>query len=157
MVDVLGGRMLLSHNFDTTDQTIPALSREEFARVFILGFEGHDTVKARFIDHPHWIVELLFALEQLSPQQVGEFCAQILADVRRSQKTSQGPIPPILILGGLKTSPPTSDSPDALQPGQWGVDVVETDSPEGFLATMGWEAAIAQRPADNIFKVELKG
>lgn len=148
--------MLLSHNFDTMDRTIPALSREEFATVFIQGFGGHDTVKARLIDNPHWIVELLFATNLFSPQQVGERCAQILADVRRRQKSGDGPIPPILILGGLKTSPPTSASPDALQPGQWGVDVVETDSPEGFLEKIGWEAAIAQRPADNIFKVELQ-
>jgi hypothetical protein len=99
----------------------------------------------------------MFAPQQVSPQQVGEYCAQFLADMRHSQQPNRAPIPNILILAGLKTSPPISDSPDALQPGQWGVDVVETDDGAVFLEKMGWEVAIAQRPASHIFKVEIKG
>ena len=59
-------------------------------------------------------------------------------------------------MGGIKTTPATSTSPDSLQPGEWGVDVVETAVGEEFLAAMGWEKAIASKSVDSIFKVELK-
>jgi hypothetical protein len=150
------GRMLLSHNFNVTPDIVPALAREEFAEVFQSSLEQDAHLKCRLIHHPHWIVEILFATAQYSPQQVGELCARALARRRQAQRSHPQYLPEILVLGGLKTTPPTSDSPDALQPGNWGVDVVETLSGEAFLQTIAWEATIAQKPADSIFKVELK-
>ena len=147
--------MLLSHNFDITPDVLPALSREEFCEVFRSGLMPYPTLHCRLLDHPHWTVEIVFATPEFSPQQVGELCAQALADARTSQLTSDIQSD-ILILGGLKTTPPTSDSPDALQPGEWGVDVVETRSGDAFLVGIAWEATIAQRPADGIFKVVRK-
>ena len=147
------GRMLLSHNFTVSDDQVPALSRKAFAAVFQAGLRADTRLHCAPIEHPHWRAESRFSAAQPSPAQVGELCAQTLATQRRSQ--ASGKIPTILILGGLKTTPPTSDSPTALQPGEWGVDVVETESSEAFLQSIGWEATIAQRPPESIFKVEI--
>ncbi len=147
-------RMLLSHNFDITDEKVPALSREAFTQVFTDGFNSNSEIKCRLLDNPHWIVEII-APDVMTAQQVGEKCAQILAN---SRKESIGTLDfDILILGGIKTTPATSDSPDALQPKQWGVDVVETKSGDRFLQSIGWAATIATRPAEGIFKIELRG
>ena len=145
-------RILLSHNFDLKDDRTPALSREAFTQVFIDGFSSHPEVKCRQVDNPHWIVEIVSVAGFLTPQQVGEKCAQILSN---SRKQSLGSIDfDILILGGIKTTPATSNSPDALQPNQWGVDVVETKSGEQFLRSISWDTTIAGKPVDSIFKVE---
>lgn len=156
MLDQSPGRMLLSHNFDVSPDTIPALSREEFAEVFQSGLSAYKNLQCRLVNHPHWTVEILFPTNEFSPQQVGELCAQALADKRQSQQLKVDTMPEILVLGGIKTTPPTSDSPDALQPGNWGVDVVETRSGEVFLQAIAWDATIAQKPSDSVFKVELK-
>ncbi len=145
--------MLLSHNFDVSSDIVPVLSREEFTGVFQEGLIVHKNIKCRLVNNPHWIVEVLFSPEEFSPQQVAELCADALVQKRQTQGSS---IPEILVLGGIKTTPPTSNSPDALQPGNWGVDVVETLASEAFLQAIAWDATIAQKPADSIFKVELK-
>jgi hypothetical protein len=145
----LQGRLLLSHNFDVSPDLVPALSREEFVDVFRLSLP--EALPCRQVNNPHWIVEILFPAAEYSPSQIGELCAQALADKRRTGNA----IPEILVLGGIKTTPTTSDSPDALQPGDWGVDVVETRSGEAFLQAIAWEATVAQKPADSIFKVAL--
>ncbi|MBH8553527.1 DUF2656 domain-containing protein [Nostocaceae cyanobacterium CENA357] len=145
--------MLLSHNFDVSTDIVPVLSREEFTEVFQEGLIAHKNIKCRQVNNPHWIVEILFSPEEFLPQQVAELCADVLAQKRQAQGSS---IPEILVLGGIKTTPPTSNSPDALQPGNWGVDVVETLASEAFLQAIAWDATIAQKPADSIFKVELK-
>ena len=82
--------------------------------------------------------------------------SEALANKRISQGADPKSLPEILILGGIKTTPPTSDSPDALQIGDWGVDVVETLVGETFLKGIAWETTIASKSLDTIFKVELK-
>ncbi|BAY21064.1 hypothetical protein NIES2100_08090 [Calothrix sp. NIES-2100] len=148
--------MLLAHNFDVSGDIVPALSREEFAQVFQSSLSTYDNLQCRLVNHPHWTVEILFPTNEFSPQQVGELCAQALAEKRHKQQLNADTIPEILVLGGIKTTPPTSDSPDALQPGNWGVDVVETQSGEAFLQAIAWDATIAQKSADSVFKVERK-
>jgi hypothetical protein len=146
-------RMLLSHNFDIAAEKVPALSREAFTQVFIEGFKSTPEIKCRQVDNPHWILEVVAPEHLLTPQQVGEKCAQILA---ASRQESIGAIDfDVLILGGIKTTPATSDSPDALQLNQWGVDVVETRSGEQFLKSINWASTISAKPADSIFSVEL--
>jgi hypothetical protein len=151
MTSISQGRMLLSHNFDISPEVIPALSRDEFTAVFQAGLSA--PIQCRMVESPHWIVEVLFPAD-FSPSQIGQLCAEVLAAQRKMQQT-QG-MPEILVLGGVKTTPATSSSPDALQPGEWGVDVVETRSANAFLAAIAWDATIAQKPTDSIFKVELK-
>ena len=150
------GRMLLSHNFDISTNIAPALSREEFAEVFRLGLGDRPSCQTRLVSHPHWTVEILFDRNQFSPKQIGEFCAQALADQRIRQGLDRQSLPEILVLGGVKTTPTTSDSPDALQTGDWGVDVVETSVGATFLQGISWESTISSKPVDEIFKVELK-
>lgn len=161
--------MVLSHNFDISPDLIPAMSREEFVSVFQKGFgqsESSQTLLCRWLNHPHWILDIRFSRDDFSPLQIGESCARILAEYRRSQikatDSHTTALPEILILGGIKTTPATSTDPEALQPGDWGVDVVETHSSQLFLQNIGWEATIAhrwakpdQRPLpESIFKVE---
>ena len=148
--------MLLSHNFDISAIAVPSLSREEFAEVFRLGLSDRPSCQTRLIEHPHWIAEILFDRNQFSPQQIGEFCAIALHHKRISQGVTPENLPEILVLGGVKTTPPTSNSPDALQTGDWGVDVVETLSGDNFLKGINWEATIASKPSNQIFKVDLK-
>jgi hypothetical protein len=154
--------MLLSHNFALPPDILPPLNREEFAEVFRAGLTA-TRLQSRLLNHPHWIVEIVFPTAEFSPDQVGELCARSLSAARQSQRLDQNlaqssdqtATPEILVLGGLKTTPPTSNSPDALQPGEWGVDVVETLSRTAFLQSIAWDATIAQKPADSIFKIEL--
>jgi hypothetical protein len=148
--------MLLAHNFDVSSDVVPVLSREEFAEVFQSGLSAYEHLQCRLVNHPHWTVEILFSVQEFSAQQVGELCLHTLADKRRTQQLSKDTIPEILVLGGIKTTPPTSDSPYALQPGDWGVDVVETRSGEAFLQAIAWDATVAQKPADSVFKVEVR-
>jgi hypothetical protein len=145
------GRMLLSHNFDITDGSLAALSREEFAAVFRLGFNQDDCIQCRLINHPHWIVEILFPLDR-SASAVGSTCASILSQYR---EFATGTRSDILVLGGVKTTPPNTPDPDALQPGEWGVDVVETANGDRFLTSINWDKTIDQKPVDSIFKVAL--
>jgi hypothetical protein len=145
-------RMLLSHNFDLADPKVPALSREAFTQLFCDGFAAQAAVTCRQVDNPHWIVEITCSTDVLSPQQIGEYCTRILAESRTAEL---GAIDfDILVLGGIKTTPATSNSPDALQPNQWGVDVVETRSGSQFLRSIDWENTIASKPTDSIFKIE---
>jgi len=155
MTESQTGRMLLSHNFDLADKTF-SLSREEFTQVFMDGLDPYPDINCSAIDHSHWVVEIVFSSQQYSPAQIGEFCAQALENKRQKQIKDNQNFPDILILGGRKTTPPLSDAVNALQPNQWGVDVVETHSADDFLAAMGWEEQTAGKTLDDIFKVEKK-
>ncbi len=143
-------RMLLSHNFDLGDGDIPALSREAFTQVFVDALQ--DCAQCREVNNPHWVVEVLFNAMQITPSQLGDRYIQALSDFRRISLGETIALPDYLALGGLKTSPPTSDSPEALQPNQWGVDIVETQSAEAFLAGLNWDVVISDRPAETVFK-----
>lgn len=148
--------MLLSHNFDVTPDVVPALSREEFAQVFQLGLSDRLSCQTRLIDHPHWIVEILFDLDKFTPEQIGEFCAQALEDQRINQGLEHSSIPEILVLGGLKTTPPTSTAPDALQTGEWGVDVVETSVGATFYKAFHGKPRSLQNLLTPSLKLSLK-
>lgn len=143
--------MLLSHNFNLPDDPVPALDRAAFAAVFEQGLAAEPGLRCQRLEHPHWVVEVCFSAEQYHPQQVGERCGQVLFAARQQQVPPEH-MPQILVLGGLKTSPATSTSPTALQPGEWGVDVVETPVAETFLQGLNWDVMVAQRPADSTFQ-----
>lgn len=149
------GRMLLSHNFDLYDKVFDELTREEFAQVFIDALNSKDNIDVSFIDNPHWNVEILFSTTEFTPQKIGELCAQALKLQRLQHKPETAKLPNILILAGKKTTPPINSSPSSLQPGEWGVDVVETASVSTFLTAIRWEERIYTRPVENIFKIEL--
>jgi Protein of unknown function (DUF2656) len=151
------GRMLLSHNFDMPEGVFPPLSREDLTLVFADGLSQYPGIKCRQLNHDHWMVEILFS-NDFAPPQVGELCAEALVNRRMSQGKADDSFPDILILAGLKKTPPLSSDVEALQTGEWGVDVVETQSAESFLMAMGWEDKTSGKSIEDVFKVErIKG
>lgn len=146
-------RMLLSHNFAVSVDRLPWLDRPAFAQVFSEGWSDRPDLSVRLLEHPHWVVEILFSPDTLSPGELGDLCARTLAEKRRSQVKE--PLPDILVLGGIKNTPSTTSNPNGLQTSDWGVDVVETESAAGFLTEINWEGMTAARPPEAIFKVEL--
>ncbi len=157
MSDPATGRMLLSHNFNLSQSELPELSREEFAQVFVNGLQSKESIRCSSLEHPHWMVEILFPIAEFSPEEIGRICGQILSEKRQVEKPDDRVMPDILVLGGKKTTPAMSTSPTSLQPGEWGVDVVETPSAAIFLSAIQWETTISQKPTDSIFKIELIG
>ncbi len=154
MSDRSTGRMLLSHNFNLRNNELPALNREEFAQIFIDGLQGTENIKCSSIDNPHWVVEIIFSTDKFEPKEIGQICGDILTNQRKSQQPDSKAIIDTLILGGRKTTPATSMSPNSLQIGEWGVDVVETIQADVFLAEIAWSEMIASKPSDGIFKIE---
>ena len=149
--------MLLSHNFNLFKGELPALNREQFARVFIDGLQSQDSISCNLIKNPHWIVEIIYSEAEFSAKEVGDICSKILLEKRKEQKKDNETMPDILFLGGKKTTPAMGTSETSLQFGEWGVDVVETPSAEVFLASIQWDNAIASKPADSIFKIQHLG
>lgn len=155
MSDQSTGRMLLSHNFNLRNYELPALNREEFTQIFIDGLQGKEKIKCGLIDNPHWIVEIIFPTDQFEPKEIGQICGDILTSKRKSQQPDSKAVIDTLILGGRKTTPATSMSPNSLQIGEWGVDVVETIQADVFLQEIAWSQMTASKPSDGIFKIEL--
>ena len=144
--------MLLSHNFNLTNNELPALNREEFARIFIDGLKDRANISCSYIKNPHWVVEIIFPADEYEAKAVGQMCGDILIAKRESQTESI--TTDTLILGGKKTTPATSMSPTSLKPGEWGVDVVETAKADIFLQSINWNALTADKPSDGIFKID---
>jgi hypothetical protein len=143
MSTISQGRMLLSHNFNIQSNNVPPLSRLEFTAIFQVGLG--ESYQCQEVESPHWIVEVLFPGDR-SPLAVGEAVATALAAARNGDVE-------ILALGGLKSTPPTSNAPGALQPGEWGVDVVETANGETFLKSIDWANTVSGRSAETFFEV----
>ncbi len=150
-------QMLLSHNFDLGSGPIPALCREEFTAVFSDGFSDRPILQCQAVNNPHWILELKFDTEAWTAEQLGQACAHLLRQHRQQQlaghPNASALLPTVLILGGIKITSPTSDSPIALQTGEWGVDVVETANGDRFLESIHWHTTISQKDPTTIFKV----
>ncbi len=146
-------RMLLSHNCTLSEGQVSTLSRDEFANVFALGLQPHRDIQCSLIENPHWIVEVLFDAQQKSPTEVAALCAKTLGETRSTEATKKIDRYTVMLLGGIKTTPAMGASPTSLQPGEWGVDVVETSAPEQFLAGLNWEVVTANKPLEQIFKV----
>ena len=145
-------RCLLSHNYKITEILAPSLSTQAFSQVFELGFVDLG-YQVRPLSHPHWLCEVI---TELPPLSLGERLVQALVDFR-SQQLKSAPSYKILALGGLKNTPATSSHPDTLQPGEWGVDIVETEDEKAFLKLVNWDAMVAHRPTEEIFNVCYSG
>jgi hypothetical protein len=148
------GRMLLSHNFNLSNQELPNLHKSEFAQIFIDGLQDQKNINCSLIENPHWVVEILFPVDQFEPQEIGQMCGEILINKRKSQKPDSTVAIDTLILGGKKFTPVTNTSPTSLQTGEWGVDVVETLEAETFLTAINWHNLTAGKSGDCIFKIE---
>ena len=146
-------RMLLSHNCTLLEGQVSSLSRQDFANAFIEGLKTYTDIQCSLIDNPHWMVEILFDAQQKTPTDVAALCAQSLSTQRLAEPDRQINSYTVMLLGGIKTTPAMGNSSTSLQPGEWGVDVVETLSPEQFLAGLNWETVTASKPPEQIFKV----
>ncbi|MEO1622147.1 MAG: DUF2656 family protein [Cyanobacteria bacterium J06632_3] len=150
MTDNSQGRMLLSHNFTLPEEEVHSLNREEFAAVFTKGLSETPDIDCTLIDNPHWVVAVAYDTSKYSPTEVGQHCAQTLANYRK--ETSQKNFT-VMALGGVKNTPATSPLP-SLQPGEWGVDVVETVEPQEFLEEINWDKLSGAKPAEEIFRID---
>lgn len=146
--------MLLSHNFNLNNNELPALNGEEFAQVFIDGLKGKENITCRHIENPHWIVEIIFPSEKFEAEEIGKICGDILTSTRKENLAEAKLTTDTLILGGKKTSPVANNLPNTLQPGEWGVDVVETANGNAFLASINWEILIEGKSKDDIFRID---
>lgn len=147
------GRMLLAHNFNLTEDILPQLTRIEFTNIFSDYLKDHKNITFHQLNHPHWMVEILFNLDEINPFQVGELCIQALVEKRKSQIKNINSLPNTLFLAGKKTTPPISDNPEGLQTGEWGVDLVETTSADEFLREIGWQEKTAHKTENEVFKI----
>ncbi|MCP9809495.1 DUF2656 family protein [Cyanobium sp. HWJ4-Hawea] len=136
---------LISHNLQLPNGSIPSLTASELAE----GLKSHcdGVITAEALSHHHWLVRLVGKQDphELASQLVGAW-----ASLREGAGHDVDHA--ILALGGRKDSPASSGSP--LDLGSWGVDVVETMDPKGFLEAINWQALKAARPADGVFEVE---
>ena len=147
--------MLLSYNFNLNNNELPALNREEFAQVFIDELKEKNNISCSYIKNPHWVVEIIFPTDEYQAKEIGQICGDILISKRKGESADSKLATDTLILGGKKTTPASSMSPTSLQPGEWGVDVVETAQGDIFLASINWDNLTADKPSDGIFKIEL--
>lgn len=150
-------RMLLSHNFNLSDNELSALTRQEFSQVFIDGFQEQEEIICNHIENPHWITEIIFPKNMHEPKAIGQACGEILTNKRKNEIANTLLTTDTLVLGGKKTTPVANNLPTTLQPGEWGVDVVETASAKTFLASINWEILTADKPSDGIFEIEFSG
>ena len=145
-------RYLLSHNHDISDDVAPPLTRDEFVELFqeARSLEPkYEDIQISSNGHPHWRCELK---TELSPLLVGLFLADAVKIYR--ERTLATPLGyKVLILGGLKNTPATSEDPTALQKNEWGVDIVETADDKAFLSKINWERMTGFRPNDEILQV----
>ena len=88
-------------------------------------------------------------LSEEEAEQLAEEISQAWRKIRAHQGHSTDHA--VMALGGRKDSEGTPGAP--LQQGGWGVDVVETHDPDGFLQAINWSGLTAGRPADGIFQV----
>jgi hypothetical protein len=136
---------LLSHNLQLASASVPPLTASELAEGLQRLCPG--ILRAEPLVHPHWLISLESSNDD--PQALGRELVAAWASLR-----SQAGEPvnhAILALGGRKDTPAASGSP--LDLGAWGVDVVETNDPDGFLQAIHWEGLKAGRPADGVFEV----
>lgn len=147
--------MLLSHNFDIQSGIVEPLTRPEFVEVFQTGLKDYPDCTCRLVSHPHWAVEITFPKGQFTPEHIGQVCAEAMIQKRQERQAGDRDLPTVLVLGGIKLSPVTSSLPETLQTGEWGVDVVETQARDTFLAAIAWDTVTATKAPGSIFKVEL--
>ncbi|BAQ65922.1 DUF2656 family protein [Geminocystis sp. NIES-3709] len=140
-------RFLLSHNYSITEDIAPPLSREKFCQGFKNNLPNNWEVNQ--IDHPHWICEIK---TKETPEIVSNMLVKVLVNFREIELGEKLPYR-VLALGGIKNTPANTSSPNSLDFGDWGVDVVETLSPEEFLKSINWDTLISGRSEHEIFKV----
>ena len=135
---------IVSHNLQVASEAVPPLSASDLAEAFIKNSDVFTVSQA--LSHSHWLVRLE---SLLSPSEMAE--EVVKAWKRYRQSGNQNSDHYWLALGGRKDTPTMPGSP--LQPGNWGVDVVECHDPEKFLQEINWSALKSARPAEAVFEI----
>ena len=135
---------VLSHNLQVQDSNVPSLTPAELAEGLSAACPSIQAASA--LNHGHWMIriEAAISVEQLAQELAHGWLAM------RSQKGHKADHV-VMALGGRKDTDGAPGSP--LEKGFWGVDVVETVDPKGFLAAINWTGLTAGRPADGVFEV----
>lgn len=142
-------KFLLSHNYSLPEAIAPAIASADFCNVFAAYEQAPQPWTVRLLTHPHWRCAVV---TELSPEQTGQLLLNALVSYRQ-QHLEQPITYTVMALGGIKRTPVTSNHPDTLQIGEWGVDIVETLDADSYLQTIGWATVSAERPPEDIFKV----
>ena len=133
-------------------EIVPVLSAELNAQGLADGFRRHcsSLTKVEALSHPHWMVRVD---SNAAPKDLASQIIKAWSSFRR--ELGHDPDHAVMALGGRKDTNPLPDSP--LQLGSWGVDLVDTADPNGFLTSINWNNLKMGRPADGVFEViELK-
>ncbi|WP_115010510.1 DUF2656 family protein [Synechococcus sp. N5] len=137
-------RFVLSHNLQIQDSAVPPLAFDALAKA--LAEQCNSVTASEALSHPHWKISLE---STATPGQLAQEISQAWRKIRADQGHSTDHA--VMALGGRKDSEGTPGAP--LQQGGWGVDVVETRDPDGFLQAINWIGLTAGRPADGIFQL----
>ena len=135
---------VLSHNLQIQNPAVPALSFEELAKG--LAHHSPSVINAEAVSHPHWKIRLEASSQpEALAREIIQSWRKVRADAGHSVSHA------IMALGGRKDTPGNPGAP--LQEGGWGVDIVETADPDGFLTAINWTGLTSGRPADGVFEV----
>ncbi|APD48345.1 MULTISPECIES: DUF2656 family protein [Synechococcaceae] len=143
---------VISHNFQLPSESYADLRGSALVELLTDGLDTGITTGAangiaiKELVHPHWRAKVTAPLEPIA-------LARLLGQTLRNQRVRAGESDAytVLLLGGRKDQPGQLGSP--LQLGGWGVDLVETNSPEAFLKGISWEALKGARPIDAVFEI----
>jgi len=135
---------VVSHNLQVRSEALPSLRPDLLAEP--LHANSQHISAAEPLEHPHWLVRIESGLE------ASALAVELTHAWRAMRKTmGHGADHELLALGGRKDSPGMPGSP--LQPGSWGVDVVETQDGDAFLKAINWDGLKQGRPEDGVFEV----
>ena len=135
---------VLSHNPQTSPGMMVTLSATDISEG--LSYHSFGVFSTTALYHPHWMVKVE------SSADANVLAEKILVSWR-SFRHGLGDTNDyvILALGGRKDSATVLNSP--LEQGFWGVDIIETRDPQGFLSSINWNALKGARPTDSVFEV----
>jgi len=135
---------IVSHNLQVASEAVPPVSASDLADAFTKHSDLFTVSQA--LSHSHWLVRLESLLS------ASDMAAELVKAWKRyRQSENHNSDHYWLALGGRKDTPAMPGSP--LQPGSWGVDVVECHEPEKFLQEINWPALKSARAAEAVFEI----
>ena len=135
---------IVSHNLQVASEAVPPVSASDLADAFTKHSDLFTVSQA--LSHSHWLVRLESLLS------ASDMAAELVKAWKRYRQSEHHNSDHYwLALGGRKDTPAMPGSP--LQPGSWGVDVVECHEPEKFLQEINWPALKSARAAEAVFEI----
>ena len=135
---------VLSHNPQTSPGMMATLSATDISEG--LSYHSFGVFSTTALYHPHWMVKVESSADA---NVLAEKVLTSWRSFRHGLGDNNNYV--ILALGGRKDSATVLNSP--LEQGFWGVDIIETRDPQGFLSSINWNALKETRPNDSVFEV----